>query len=116
MQQFEICESWVKKNIGNNPEKIAIIIAKGDLMRPTFNDGDLLFVDTAIHFYVSDGIYVFFTDNGLRVKRLQLLFNGDYRITSDNHIAYAPETIPHNDLEKTYICGRVVAHWAIHKL
>lgn len=58
-QIIEIPEAWAKENIGNNLTSIAIIKAKGDSMNPTLKNGDLLFIDTTIQFYMSDGIYVF---------------------------------------------------------
>lgn len=68
---------------GMNPDNISIISVKGDSMSPTFENGDLLFVDTSINTYDGDGIYVFTFDNFIFVKRIQK--TGKYfSIISDN--------------------------------
>lgn len=115
-QIIEIPEAWAKENIGNNLTSIAIIKAKGDSMNPTLKNGDLLFIDTTIQFYMSDGIYVFYVDNGFSIKRLQLLFDGQYRVMNDNQSRYPSETITRGDLDKIHICGKVVAYWTINRL
>lgn len=85
-------------------------------MNPTLKNGDLLFIDTTIQFYMSDGIYVFYVDNGFSIKRLQLLFDGQYRVMNDNQSRYPSETITRGDLDKIHICGKVVAYWTINRL
>jgi len=115
-QKMEIPEAWAKENIGNNLTSIAIIKAKGDSMNPTLKNGDLLFIDTTIQFYVSDGIYVFCIDDDFSIKRLQLLFDGKYRVMNDNQSRYPSETITRDALDKIHICGKVVAYWSVNKL
>lgn len=47
---------------------------------------------------VRGGISVFSVDSHLRLKRLQLMTNGDLKIISDNK-AYETETIARDELE-----------------
>lgn len=65
---------------------------------------------------MSDGIYVFYVDNGFSIKRLQLLFDGQYYVMNDNQSRYPSETITRSDLDKIHICGKVVAYWTINRL
>ncbi len=68
---------------GMNPNNISIISVKGDSMSPTFENGDLLFIDTSIDTYDGDGIYVFTFDNFIFVKRIQKT-GRHFTIISDN--------------------------------
>ncbi|WP_367418662.1 XRE family transcriptional regulator [Snodgrassella alvi] len=112
---IEVSENWARKNIGNNFKDISIITASGDSMAPTFEDGDLLFVNTSVKYHKGDGVYVIDTPNGLIVKRIQTTINGDLKIISDNK-NYDPEIIPCCDLETVHICGKVVAAWSLQVL
>ena len=112
---IEVSEKWARKNIGNNFKDISIITASGDSMQPTFEDGDLLFVNVAIKHHRGDGVYVIDTPNGLRVKRLQTTISGDLKIISDNK-KYDPELIPFSDLDTIHICGKVEAAWSLQVL
>lgn len=72
---------------------LKIIGVDGDSMSPTFNDKDLLIVDTTID-NVSDGVWVFRIDNTIYVKRLQKTPNRVIAI-SDNK-AYRDFDLPNN--------------------
>ncbi len=115
VQMVEVSEKWVRKNIGNNFKDISIITASGDSMQPTFNCGDWLFVDQAVKFYEDDGVYVFMSGAGLRVKRLQKLINGELKVISDNQ-KYKSETLVCNELNSIKICGKVVATLRIENI
>lgn len=115
VQMVEVSENWVRKNIGNNFKDISIITASGDSMQPTFSCGDWLFVDQAIKFYEDDGVYVFMSGAGLRVKRLQKLINGELKVISDNS-KYKSETLECSELNSIKICGKVVATLRIENI
>lgn len=115
VQMVEVSEKWARKNIGNNYKDISIITASGDSMQPTFNCGDWLFVDQAVKFYEDDGVYVFMSGAGLRVKRLQKLINGELKVISDNQ-KYKSETLECNELNSIKICGKVVATLRIENI
>ena len=76
-------EQFHKYYPGITPANIRIINVKGDSMYPTFNNGDLLFVDISIQAFDGDGIYIFSFDNTIFVKRIQKT-GRDYCIISDN--------------------------------
>ncbi|PIT51515.1 hypothetical protein BHC48_03910 [Snodgrassella communis] len=111
----EVSEKWARNNIGNNLKSISIITASGDSMHPTFHNGDWLFVDQTINFYEGDGIYVFASAIGLKVKRLQRALNGDLWVVSDNK-AYTIDVIPKSELDTIKICGKVVATLRLERI
>ena len=107
-----VAESWAKKHLGNNLSKIKIITARGDSMKGTIEDGEVLFVDESVTFYDGEGVYVVYAPDGLKAKRLQMLMTGDLKIISDNP-KYEPEVISKKDLDCIQICGKVKGSWAL---
>ena len=105
---IEVSEKWAKNNLGHNLNSISVITASGDSMQPTFHSGDWLFVDQAINFYEDEGVYVYMSTEGLKVKRLQKLINGELLIISDNP-NYTSETLKSHEIDSIKICGKVVA-------
>ncbi len=98
---------------GVNTSNLMIIYARGDSMEPTFNSGDPLFIDrTCSEVSPDGGIYVFNFGGDLFVKRLQLTFNGDLLVISDNS-KYREMTIQKNDQEQINIVGRVAVYGRI---
>ena len=112
---IEVSETWARKNIGNNLNSISIITATGDSMQPTFESGDLLFVDEKVNYYCSEGIYVFSSSVGLKVKRLELSVNGELKIISDNK-KYIEEILKYDEINSLKICGKVVATLRINNI
>jgi plasmid maintenance system antidote protein VapI len=102
---------WIKgqfngiKSIGS----LAFIHAIGDSMTPTFNDGDILLVDTGNIEVTADKIYVLEAHNRLFIKRVRQRLDGKYEISSDNP-AIKTVDILNGDHEVT-IKGRVVWAW-----
>ena len=105
---ISVSENWARKNIGNNLNSISIITVIGDSMSPTFEDGDLLFVDEKVNYYTSEGIYVVSSFSGLKVKRLELSINGELRVISDNK-NYPIDIFKDEEINSLNICGKVVA-------
>jgi len=89
-----------KENIKN----IEAINVTGESMEPTLNDSDIIFIDTNKQDCTKDGIYALHTQDGLLVKRIQKLSNGNFNIISDNTI-YSNYTITKSELT---IYGKVV--------
>lgn len=102
-------EEFHKYYPGITPANIRIINVKGDSMYPTFNNGDLLFVDISIQSFDGDGIYIFSFDNTLFVKRIQKT-GRNYCIISDNEALYKPWFITPNDMPEMRIHGKVKIH------
>lgn len=110
----DISKKWAFTHLGSNIEHIALITVVGDAMSPSFNDSDVLFIDTSINQYENEGVYCFFGEaNILTVKRLQRLTSGDIRVISDNHIHYTSEIVPKEAIKDIRICGKVIATWSL---
>ena len=115
VQLIEVSEKWARNNLGHSFKSISVITASGDSMQPTFNCGDWLFVDKATNFYDEDGVYVFMSSSGLKVKRLQKFVSGELRIISDNQ-KYISEVIEDNEFNSIKICGKVVATLRVERI
>jgi phage repressor protein C with HTH and peptisase S24 domain len=102
-------ESWVRRTLGLNPKRLALISAEGDSMRPTITEGDVLLIDTSIRRVRDSAIYVLRLDGVLLVKRLRLRMDGSVDVISDNP-AYQPELLTATHVESLSIAGRVVWH------
>lgn len=61
-----------------------IINITGDSMFPTLQSSDLIMIDRSINSIIKDGIYIFTTDETLKVKRLQLIDKNTVIVSSDN--------------------------------
>lgn len=105
---IEVSEKWAKNKLGRNLKSISVVTASGDSMQPTIHSGDWLFVDQAINFYEDEGVYVYMSTEGLKVKRLQKLINGGLLIISDNP-NYTSETLKSHEIDSIKICGKVIA-------
>lgn len=115
VQLIEVSEKWARNNLGHSFKSISVITASGDSMQPTFNCGDWLFVDKTTNFYDEDGVYVFMSSSGLKVKRLQKFVSGELRIISDNQ-KYKSEVIEDNEFNSIKICGKVVATLRVERI
>ena len=76
---------WIKRK-GGSPSRMSLISVSGDSMEPTLLSGDLVLVDhSRITVAPQGGIYAISLDQGIMIKRLQLLFpQNKVRILSDN--------------------------------
>lgn len=91
-----------------NPESIRIINLSGDSMQPTFESGDMLFVDISINSFTGDGVYVFTYKGHLYVKRLQNI-GDELLVISDNGV-YEKWSITEENQEYLFIHARVKVH------
>ena len=98
---------WVKNTLGVNPKRLALISVVGDSMSPSYNDGDLILVDTSTGRPKSDAVYVLQHDSCLWVKRLHFHFDGSVAVISDNP-RYPEQTISGEALQRLQIIGRVM--------
>lgn len=80
----------------------------GDSMAPTLNPKDIVFVDTEIQRFDTDGIYFFMYDNSLYCKRLQKIQRGIIAVISDNK-NYAPWEITADDPTSWKVLARVLS-------
>ena len=50
-----VAAAWAREKLGGNLNKIQVITARGDSMEPTIENGDVMFVDTAVEAFEGDG-------------------------------------------------------------
>lgn len=98
-------EEWLRR-IGVSPKFARLMVAQGDSMRETINDGDLMIVDISIRDFVDEAIYVLVYNNLVRLKRLQMLRSGVLLLKSDNP-KYETEEVPPGEQPDLIIGGRV---------
>lgn len=107
-----VASAWAREKLGGNLKKIQVITARGDSMEPTIEDGDVMFVDTAIEAFEGDGLYLLWYIDGLKAKRLQSTVGGGLMIISDNS-SYQTETVRGEDLNAVRIIGRIRGAWRL---
>jgi phage repressor protein C with HTH and peptisase S24 domain len=100
---------WLRRELGVNPSRLAIITARGESMSPTIRDGDLLIVDTSEKRWTRDGIYVIGVEDDLWVKRVDRRADGALVLSSDNsEHRHGVETIAKAHVSTIRFVGRVV--------
>lgn len=112
---IDVNQNWVRSRLPHitSPANLKMIAGYGDSMEGTYNDGDLLFVDTGVCEVKIDAVYVFAVNDELYVKRLQRKPDGSVTVISDNK-KYEPYTI--SEREQMRVIGRVVWAWNGKKL
>ena len=87
-------------------DDLSFIQAEGDSMQPLIHNGDQLLVDTGVTQAYSDGLFLFFSQSGLSVKRLTLNpVTQTASIKSDNPLYEDFHNIP---LDEVRLAGEVV--------
>lgn len=107
---WSVNQEWVSKNVRHHSGvgNLCIVTGFGDSMRPMFNPGDPLLVDSGVKTVEFDSVYFFRVDAEGFVKRLQRIPGEGLRVLSANK-EYEPWTIkPAMDFE---IFGRVLKAW-----
>jgi phage repressor protein C with HTH and peptisase S24 domain len=102
-------KDWIRRTLALDPQRLAVISAEGDSMRPTIAEGDVLLVDTNITHVRDSAIYVLQLSGVLLVKRVRIRLDGGVDVISDNP-AYPVESVAQRDLDHLEIAGRVVWH------
>jgi phage repressor protein C with HTH and peptisase S24 domain len=111
--QMAFRKDWLRGK-GLEPERLALIKARGDSMEPTLSDGDLLLIDTRVEKITDDSIYIIQADNHLIVKRIQQNLDGSLSIISDNNERYDKQFIDPERAKQIKIAGRVC--WYGHEI
>lgn len=107
---WEVTSEWLRKNVPNctSPGNLAIVTGFGDSMRPLYNPGDPLLVDTGVKSVAFDAIYFFRVGDEGFIKRLQRIPGNGLVAISENS-SYRDWTItPEMDFE---VFGRVIKIW-----
>lgn len=105
-----VAAEWVRQNLPTvtDVKSLRVASAYGDSMEPTYKDGDVLFIDTAVRLVEFDAIYAFERATGVYIKRIQRTLDGGIVIISDNQ-KYRPLELPAKD--HINVLGRVVYAW-----
>lgn len=70
---WQVNREWIDKNCRNNTgvKNLCIVTGFGDSMRPMYNPGDPLLIDSGVKIMESDGVYFFRINGEGFIKRLQ---------------------------------------------
>lgn len=109
-------EQWVTRRLSpTSSEALRFIHAYGDSMSPTFEDGDVLLVDTGMRDpRAIDGVYVMAANDRLYIKRVRQRMDKAIEISSDNPTVKTVDVL--NGDHTIDILGRVVWCWNGRKL
>lgn len=111
-----VSPDWLARRIHpSSHDALRLIHAYGDSMHPTFEDGDVLLVDTGKRDPSgADGVYVLSTGSRVFIKRVTERFNGGHDVTSDNPTVKTMQDL--NGDQHIDVLGRVVWVWNGRKL
>lgn len=111
MHFLRLSTSWINKTLHpiSNIKNIAFIHGMGDSMIPTFNDSDILLVDTGISSVTVDGVYVLEAHQRLFIKRVRQRIDSTYEISSDNPTVKTVDIL--NGDHQVNVKGRVIWVW-----
>lgn len=111
IQSWRVNKEWLSKNVKgySSSRNLCIVTGFGDSMRPLFNSGDPVLIDTSVKTVEFDSVYFFRVGEEGFIKRLQRIPGEGLRVLSANRDQYEPWTIkPDMDFE---ILGRVLKVW-----
>ncbi|MCR4287295.1 MAG: S24 family peptidase [Deltaproteobacteria bacterium] len=97
-------KDWIERK--GDPANMSLVRVSGDSMEPTLKSGDIVLVDHNRNYIdPQGGIYAVSIDDGIIIKRVQVLYpSGRFKVISDNS-RYEPfEAEP----ERLKVNGRVV--------
>lgn len=92
---------------GLRKSSLSFILAEGDSMWPTINNGDMILIDHSCNTPKDGKIYVVRSGDQLWVKRIQGIIGG-IRLISDNKDVYDPVDVIFNDALDFEVIGQVV--------
>lgn len=95
----------------SNKDNVKILIAKDKTMVNTFDDGDVLFIDTGVTDVQMDGaVYAIVIAGMFMIRRLKLLKNGSLlEVSCDNPSIRSTDVYENKDDVK--ILGRILWAW-----
>ncbi|WP_026641140.1 S24 family peptidase [Bordetella petrii] len=110
IESWRVSREWLEKNVRGYSQlhSLCIVTGFGDSMRPMFNPGDPLIIDSSVRSVEFDAVYFFRVGNEGFIKRLQRVPGKGLLAISENP-AYRDWVIdPTMDLE---VFGRVLKVW-----
>jgi len=120
-RNVEVPRGFLSEIIGfRPPQKIGIMRAEGDSMKPTIQDEELVIYEPLDDGITSSGVYVLHMMGGLRVKRVQPFSDGSFRLISDNdYDGYEDEVLIPSDSGDEFIreaTGRVAEMYPVGRV
>ncbi len=111
IRSWDVSKEWIKKNVKGykSVSSLCIVTGFGDSMKPLFNPGDPLLVDTSINTVEHDAIYFFRVEDEGFIKRLQRVPGEGLRVISANRNNCDTWTIK-KDMD-FHVLGRVLKVW-----
>lgn len=101
----------VELNVNNGAN--AFFVASDNLMQPTIEQGDVVFVDRSISSFTGNGIYLLDSFGAVSIQRVQRLLNGKYRVFDDSNT----QSIEMDETQflDISLIGKVVDIWQVKK-
>lgn len=104
---FQASRAWVRNVLNCDPGKVQIIFVDGPSMEPTLEDGELVLIDRRCEKFDNDAVYAIQFDGQLRIKRVQLRWDGTVVIKSDNP-KFEPDTLTQEQADRLHVVGKVL--------
>lgn len=76
--------NWLETGMRLKHEGLQLMIASGDSMSPTLDDGDIIFVDTRATLIENNAIYLFKCNDGFLIRRVQFTLEDSLELVCDN--------------------------------
>jgi phage repressor protein C with HTH and peptisase S24 domain len=95
---------WIREVLRADPERVALIMARGDSMAPTIIDGDALLIEVTEVPLKQDGLYVIIGPDSLVVRRLVKRIDGSLDVRCDSAVYGSERARP----QAIKILGRVL--------
>lgn len=111
LNSLKITRAWVAKKLPNikNLDDLRFAHAEGSEMSGTFEDGDILLIDTSVKSVASSGIYALKSDNDVIYRRVIKKLNGTYEVSCDNQVLKNTEIL--DDVKQIEVIGRIAWVW-----
>ena len=106
-----VSREWVRTHLPDvrRPSDLRFIHGHGSSMYPTYNDGDILLVDTGYRTPDVDTVYVLSCNGSIFIKRVSRMFDGRHQISSDNPSDKLVQVLEGE--QEVSVLGRVVWAW-----
>lgn len=108
VRMLRVAKEWIiSRSAAANLQKLHIINAYGDSMKPLIDEGDFVIVDTSKNELMGDGVYVVQSGENTFIKRVQRQINGRILLLSDNPL-YKPYEVPPEEMDTLRIIGKCI--------
>lgn len=111
---WHVTPEWIAKNVPHSSgvSNLCIVTGFGDSMRPLYNPGDPLLVDTGVRKIEADAVYFFRVGAEGYIKRIQRIPGKGYLVKSANPEYETWTLTPDMDVQ---VLGRVLMAWRSEK-